>query len=90
MLSATEGSGPEGPASVRVANGKKQRTGSFLPPASKAASSSGEDGEEGDNEEADTADGERPRSRSPKGTSKKPKKKKPPRGPGTPKTDSSE
>jgi hypothetical protein len=90
MLSATEGSGPEGPASVRVARGKKQRTGSFLPPSAKAASSSGEGGEEGDNEEADTADGERPRSRSPKGTSKKPTKTKLPRGPGTPKTDSSE
>jgi hypothetical protein len=90
MLSATEGSGPEGPASVRVANGKKQRTGSFLPPAATAASSSGEGGEEGDNEEADTADGERPRSRSPKGTSQRKKKKKPPRGPGPPKTDSSE
>jgi hypothetical protein len=88
MLSATEGSGPEGPASVRTASGKKQRTGSFLPPAAKAASSSGEDGEEGDNEEA--ADGDRPRSRSPKGTTQKAKKQKPPRGPGTPKTDSSE
>jgi hypothetical protein len=90
MLSATEGSGPEGPASVRVANGKKQRTGGFLPPASKAASASDEDGDEGDNEAAATTEGERPRSRSPKGTTTKHKKKRPPRGPGTPKTDSSE
>jgi hypothetical protein len=90
MLSATEGSGPEGPAAVRVANGKKQRTGSFLPPAAAVASSSGEGGEEGDTEEADTAEGDRPRSRSPKGTGQGKKKKKPPRGPGTPKTDSSE
>jgi hypothetical protein len=90
MLSATEGSGPEGPASVTKANGKKQRTSGFLPPASKAASSD-EDGGDGDNEEAATADGERPRSRSPKGsTTSKPKKKRPPRGPGSPKTDSSE
>jgi hypothetical protein len=90
MLSATEGSGHEGVASVTKANGKKQRTSGFLPPASKAASSD-EDGGDGDNEEAATADGERPRSRSPKGTTtSKPRKQRPPRGPGSPKTDSSE